>query len=343
MSKSNAKIRFGIVGTGKISGWFISAARRDSRFEARTLVSRDAERGHEYASRWGIPQTCISVSELCADKDIDAVYIATPNSTHHDIAIEAMKAGKHVLCEKPMASNAAEVRDMVRTAEENGVLLMEAMIATVNPNFLIIKENIARVGVLRRYFASYCQYSSRYDALKEGIVANAFRPEYSNGALMDIGVYTIYPMVALFGKPDSIHADALMLPTGVDGQGTATFVYKGMNATVQYSKIADSYLPFEIEGENGCFIADSMHIMRHLEFVPRPAASSGRGPAPVHEDIGVQLEPEEEYTREVTEFISCIQEGRTESGLNKHDYSIWTAEIMDEIRHLTGLVYPADR
>lgn len=76
---------------------------------------------------------------------------------------------------------------------------------------------------------------------------NAFRPELSNGAMMDIGIYTVYPMVVLFGRPKKIDASGIVLSSGADGQGAVNFEYEGMNATVLYSKIANSSLPTEIQ------------------------------------------------------------------------------------------------
>ena len=145
---------------------------------------------------------------------------------------------------------------MIAASEANGVALMEAMKPTLTPNFKALMAALPKAGTLRRYFASYCQYSSRYDKFKEGIVLNAFKPELSNGAMMDIGVYTIYPMVVLFGKPKRVSASGILLSSGVDGQGAVNFEYDGMNATVLYSKIADSYLPTEIEGESGNLTLD---------------------------------------------------------------------------------------
>ena len=108
---------------------------------------------------------------------------------------------------------------MIRVARQNGITLMEAMKSTLTPNFQQLRRHLAEAGCLRRYFASYCQYSSRYDKLKAGIVLNAFNPELSNGAMMDLGVYTVYPLVVLFGRPKRISATGLKLSTGVDGQG----------------------------------------------------------------------------------------------------------------------------
>mgnify|MGYP002948620020 FL=1 len=148
-----------------------------------------------------------------------------------------MSCGKHVLCEKPLSSNAREARAMIEAARRYGVVLMEAMIATLNPNFRIVREQLPRLGTIRRYFASYCQYSSRYDKFREGVVLNAFDPSLSNGAMMDLGVYTVYPMVALFGRPQAVDAQGVVLSSGADGQGAVNFRYEGMNATVLLSLI----------------------------------------------------------------------------------------------------------
>ena len=195
------KIRFGMVGTGFIADWVLAGARQDPRFEAAAICSRNQATADAFAAKHGIPHTFTSLEEMARSPLVDAVYIASPNALHASQSILCMSGGKHVLCEKPLASNAREARAMIEAARRYGVVLMEAMIATLNPNFRIVREQLPRLGTIRRYFASYCQYSSRYDKFREGIVLNAFDPSLSNGAMMDIGVYTVYPMVALFGRP----------------------------------------------------------------------------------------------------------------------------------------------
>ena len=157
---------------------------------------------------------------------------------------------------------------------------------------------------------------------------NAFNPELSNGAMMDIGVYTVYPMVALFGRPLEVEAQGIVLSSGADGQGAVNFRYEGMNATVFYSKIANSSLPSEIQGEEG--------------NLPRPAAASGRGDAPVRHSVGLPLE-KDTYYYEVAEFIDLIEQGRIESTVNSHENSLVTMEIIDQVRRQLGVSYPADR
>lgn len=336
------KVRFGVIGTNNITDWVIAGGREDERFELTAVCSRTQERADEFAAKHGIPHTFTSLEEMAGSDVVDAIYIATPNYCHAQQAVICMNHGKHVLCEKPFASNAAEVREMIAAAERNGVTLMEAMISTLNPNFRIVKEKLEDLGTVRRYFASYCQYSSRYDKFKEGIVLNAFRPELSNGAVMDIGIYTIYPMIALFGRPESIDAKGVVLSSGADGQGAVNFGYEGMNATVLYSKIANSFLPSEIEGEAGNLIIDQIHITRNVDFVPRVPTGQGKSQKDIRQPVGTELD-HSEYYYEIREFIDLVLDGRQESATNSWDTSLATIEVIDEIRRQLGVIYPADK
>ena len=335
------KIRFGVIGTNFITDWVIAGAKQDERFELVAVCSRTQERANEFAAKYDIPYTFTSLEEMAASPLIDAVYIATPNYLQASQSILCMKHGKHVLCEKPMASNAYEVKQMIAASRQYGVTLMEAMKPTLTPNFRVLREALPKAGVIRRYFASYCQYSSRYDKFKEGIVLNAFKPELSNGAMMDIGVYTVYPMVVLFGRPNKISASGVVLSTGTDGQGAVNFEYEGMNATVLYSKIANSSLPTEIEGEDGNFMLDKINQINRVTWQARPVASSGKGPLTPVEDISAVTD-KDEYYYEVAEFINLVQAGKLESEVNSHENSLITIEIIDEVRRQLGVSFLAD-
>ena len=335
------KIRFGVIGTNFITDWVIAGAKQDERFELVAVCSRTQERANEFAAKYDIPYTFTSLEEMAASPLIDAVYIATPNYLHASQSILCMKHGKHVLCEKPMASNAYEVKQMIAASRQYGVTLREAMKPTLTPNFRVLREALPKAGVIRRYFASYCQYSSRYDKFKEGIVLNAFKPELSNGAMMDIGVYTVYPMVVLFGRPNKISASGVVLSTGTDGQGAVNFEYEGMNATVLYSKIANSSLPTEIEGEDGNFMLDKINQINRVTWQARPVASSGKGPLTPVEDISAVTD-KDEYYYEVAEFINLVQAGKLESEVNSHENSLITIEIIDEVRRQLGVSFLAD-
>ncbi|WP_223068181.1 Gfo/Idh/MocA family protein [Paenibacillus caui] len=325
-------IRFGVIGTNWITDRFIEAAVDADGFELSAVYSRTQERAQAFAEKHHIPHTFTDLTAMLKSDTLDAVYIASPNSFHAAQAIECMNHGKHVLCEKPAASNVREVKSMIAAAEANGVVFMEALKTTLLPNFRIIRDNLNKIGPVRRYFASYCQYSSRYDAYKEGNVLNAFKPEFSNGALMDLGVYGIYPMVSLFGKPSGIKATGYMLESGVDGEGSLLATYPEMDGVVMYSKITDSALPSEIQGELGSIVIDKISEPDHVYIRYR----DGR-----KEDISIPTALPT-MTYETAEFLKLIRQGCRESGVNTHACTIAVAEIMDEARRQLGLVYPAD-
>ena len=222
---------------------------------------------------------------------------------------------------------------MIAAAQENKVLLMEAVKSTLLPGFAAIRSQLHKIGPVRRYFANYCQYSSRYDAYKAGKVLNAFNPAFSNGALMDLGIYCLYPLAVLFGKPDAIKATGVMLESGVDGEGSIVLQYAGMDAVVMYSKITHSALPSEIQGEAGSIVMDKISELGQVVIQYRDGTT---------EKISDQPDRPMMYY-EAEEFIRLVQAGQMESAVNSLEASLLVMEIMDEARRQTGLVYPADR
>jgi len=150
---------------------------------------------------------------------------------------------------------------------------------------------------------------------------------------MDIGVYCIYPMVQLFGRPDSIKASGLMLDSGVDGEGSILAHYMEMEGTVMFSKVTNSYIPSEIQGENGSILIDKISEPEKVEIRYR----DGRV-----EDISNLPEHHTMYY-ETKEFIELIKNGSLESTVNTYENSIAVMEILDEARKQIGLKFPADR
>lgn len=326
------KLRLGIIGTNKISDKFAMAAGLLEELEIKSVYSRNEETAEVFANRHCIPLMFTNLTELATCSEIDAVYIASPNSFHAEQAILLMDSGKHVLCEKPMASNSKQVNEMIEAASRNRVILMEAMMTTHHANFKNLENNIHKLGKLRRYFGNYCQYSSRYDAYKEGEVLNAFKPELSNGSLMDIGVYCIHPMVQLFGKPNSIKANALMLESGVDGEGSILFEYDDMLAIAMYSKISDSLLPSEIQGENGSLIIEQINNFNRVKLSLRNGSE---------EDLS-EDQPMDTMYYEISDFVEWVKNNDFERASYYQQVSMHSMECMDEVRRQIGLVYPAD-
>lgn len=326
-------IRFGVIGTNWITDRFLEAAGMTDKFQLTAVYSRTEERGREFAEKYNVAAVFTDAEEMAKSDMIDAVYIASPNSLHKEQSVLFMENGKHVLCEKPIASNVKEAEEMVKTARTYKVTFMEAMKTTFLPNFKNMISHLPRIGKIRRFTASYCQYSSRYDAYKNGTVLNAFDPAFSNGSLMDIGVYCVHPAVVLFGKPLEVKANGLILESGADGEGTVLLRYEDHEAVLMHSKISNSYVPAEIQGEDGSIIMDKIHRTEKVEIRYRDGKI---------EDITVPDEKPAMFY-EIEEFIDLIQQGRIESELNTFERSLAALSVMDEARRQIGLVFPADQ
>lgn len=325
-------VRFGVVGTNWITEAFIAGAKNHKDFQLTAVYSRTDEKAREFAGKYSVNLSFTNLEEMAKSESIDAVYIASPNSLHASQAIIFLENGKHVLCEKAIASNSRELEAMIQTAQENNVVLMEALKSTLMPNFKAVQENLSKIGKVRRYFASYCQYSSRYDAYKEGKVLNAFKPEFSAGSLMDIGIYCIYPAVVLFGEPKSIQANGYVLESGVDGEGSLLLKYEDMDAVIMFSKITNSALPSEIQGEEGNIVIDKISTPERVEIFYRDGRT---------EDLSRQ-QIEDNMFYEAEEFIHLIHAGKTESVNNSLENSRITMKILDEARRQMDVSFPSD-
>ncbi len=255
---SFSDMKIAIVGTNFISDSFIEAAGQVPDVEVTAVYSRREETGGIFAEKHGIKNVFTDYSKMLSDSSLDAVYIASPNICHAEQAAEAMKHGKHVLCEKMMATGLDEFLYMKRTAKETGRVLLEAMRPAHDPAYLIVRDALPRLGKLRRASLEYCQYSSRYDRFKAGILTNAFDPKMKNSALADIGIYPLHTALSLFGMPSTVDSSSVFLENGFEGAGVITLSYPDMLVTVTYSKITDSTLPSVIEGECGSLTIDKI-------------------------------------------------------------------------------------
>lgn len=324
-------MKFAVVGSNFVADWFIQAGKRCEGFELYAVYSRTEARAREYSARHSAPVYYTEFEQLEADPLIDAVYLASPTSCHAEQAIRLMRAGKHVLCEKPMAFNMMQFTDMVHTAEEHHVTLLEAMRSDYSPGFLAVREGLKKLGTIRRASLRFCQYSSRYDNFKHGIIENAFRPDIAGGAVMDIGVYPIHAMIALFGAPHAIRSLVIPLHTGVDGAGSVLFDYGEMLGEVTYSKITDSNLPCEIQGENGNLLFDRITNLSKAEIHYRDGST----------EIVYEQEPDDEMRYEIKAFLhyasSCV--------LPEQELVITRQALvcMDAIRKDAGILFPADK
>lgn len=258
-----------VIGRNFVVDEMLESVRHFPECRLYAIYSRNEETAKAYAQKQGFERIYTDLNEMAADRNIDAVYIASPNRFHEEQAVMMLNAGKHVLCEKPMHKSLEGACNMISAAEKKGVVFMEAMMSAHVPGTYKIMELLPRIGKVRRVNLCFCQYSSRYDKFKQGIVENAFDPTLYNGSFMDLGVYPVSLMLQLFGEPDDIISKAVFLPGSIDGQGTMICSYPEMTATLQWSKITQGYVCSDIQGENGSIIIDRVSKPTNLTLILR--------------------------------------------------------------------------
>ena len=233
------------------------------------------------------------------------------------------------MCEKPMASNLKEAEEMFSEAEKQNLILLEGMRSIYAPSFEKMLPYMESLGKIRRATLQYCQYSSSYDNYKRGIIENAFKPELSNGALMDIGVYVVACMIRLFGAPVSIKASGIKLSNGVDGAGTILMEYPDMIGEAIYSKITDSAMPSQIQGEDASMLVQEIENIKDLRIVRKGVVQS------IHFEQSDNI-----LNYETQEFIKMIKTGM---GWEKsREITLETMKVLDEARRQLHIVFPAD-
>ena len=328
--KETDMIRFGMIGTGKIAEKFWQANRYGKDFELTAVYSRTLERARQFGFQKGQLQYFDDLEAFANSDCIDAVYVASPNCCHYEQVMTLLKAGKHVLCEKPMASNLEQAQEMFAEAEKQNLILLEGMRSIYAPSFQKMIPYMETLGTIRRATLQYCQYSSRYDNYKRGIVENAFKPELSNGALMDIGVYVVSCMIRLFGAPKSIKASGVKLHNGVDGAGTILMEYPDMIGEAIYSKITDSAMPSQIQGEDASMLIQEIENVKDLRIVRKGVVQS------IHFEQSDNI-----LNYETQEFIKMIKTGM---GWEKSkEITLETIKVLDEARKQLHIVFPADK
>ena len=325
-------LKIGMIGTNFISDDFCAAAAQVPGAELSAVYSRKQETGDAFAARHGIPQVYTDYDEFL-DSGLDAVYVASPNFAHCAQTLKALNHKKHVLCEKVMAVNEQEVRSMIDCARQNNVVLLEAMRPDFDPAYDLIEQNLPRIGKLRRATFEFCQYSSRYDSFREGIIQNAFNPELGNAAVMDIGVYCIHSLVRLFGAPKNVKAFSTKLSNGFDGSGIVLLEYEDMTAEAVYSKIAVSVNPSVLQGEDGSIMID---------YISKPESVSLRLRESARDTLAGGAIEKLPYTPvknnmifEIQEFLKLVEKKEADHKYLKH--SLDTIRVLDEVRRQTGI------
>lgn len=265
-------IRIGIVGTSTISERLAEAVAEVDGVEVSRVASRDPRRAREFADAVGAPAIAVGLDDLLAAADVDAVYLASPNALHAEQVRTAVDAGIPVLVEKPAVLTATDWDAAVAHARSRDVVLLEAMRTAYDPGLAAVRDALPRLGTLRRVSLRYEKRSARYDHVLAGEQTNIFDPALGGSALRDLGVYPLHALVRLFGTPRSIHGVRVGIASGTDGLGSALAAYDGFVADVAWSKITDTALPSEIQGETASLSIDAIDAPRRLTITPRDAA-----------------------------------------------------------------------
>jgi predicted dehydrogenase len=204
-------VRWGIISTAHINRLVIPPAHASDKVELIGVASREQARAEAYAREWGIERAYGSYEALLQDDDIEAVYISLPNTMHCEWSIRSVEAGKHVLCEKPMSRDPAEVEQAFDAAERADRLLMEAFMYRHSPQTKRLAQLVSEgaVGQLRVVRSAFS-----YSLFDEGNIR--LRTDVDGGSLMDVGCYCVSGSRLLAGEPESVFGYAYVGPTGTD-------------------------------------------------------------------------------------------------------------------------------
>jgi len=215
-------VRLGIVSTAHINRLVIPGAQASDKVELVAVASRDQARAEEYARQWGIERAYGSYNALLEDPDIDAVYISLPNTLHCEWSIKAVKAGKHVLCEKPLSRHLEDVEQAFDAAERNDRLLTEAFMYRHNPQTKRLEELVREgaIGELRVVRSAFSY--SLYDA--DNI---RLRPDVEGGSLMDVGCYCVSGSRLLGGEVERVFGQAYVGASGTDWVFAGAMRFRG--------------------------------------------------------------------------------------------------------------------
>jgi predicted dehydrogenase len=219
------KLRFGILGTGNIANQFAAGVLKSARCEVAAVGSRSAESAAAFARQFEVAAAHGSYDALIADPNVDAIYVSTPNSGHREWTIRSLRAGKHVLCEKPFAMDAAEAEEMFDESARAGRVLVEAFMYLSHPQTLAYVDAIRRgaIGELNLIRSAFCYATKKID----GNVR--FVRNLGGGALMDVGCYCVSLARLLFAaEPTGISATAnFHEPSSVDDLTSAVLTFPG--------------------------------------------------------------------------------------------------------------------
>ena len=299
-------VRWGVLSTAKIGiDKVIPATAAAERCEVVAIASRDLERARAAASELGIARAFGSYEDLLADPDVDAVYNPLPNHLHAEWTIAAARAGKHVLCEKPLATTSADAERMIQACEAEGVLLMEAFMYRLHPTWEAVTSLVAsgRIGELKTVQSWFSYFND-----DPGDIRNLV--ETGGGALYDIGCYCVNLSRMLFGaEPERVGGSVLRDPVmGIDVLTSGILDFGDVVATFTCSTRAEPDQRVHIYGTDGRI---SIEIPFNIppDRPTRVFVTAGGDP-PVRPETEVfTFDPANEYTIQAERFAAAVLDG----------------------------------
>jgi len=322
-------IRWGVVGPGAIATGFADAMQLTDGGTIVAVASRSAERAAAFGDRYAIPARYGDYQSLAADPDVDVVYVATPQSRHEPDTLTFLRAGKHVLCEKPFALNARQAATMVEAARSRGLFLMEAIWSRFLPAYRSLVEVIGE-GRIGEPLLVEADFGFRHPMEPEH---RLFDLALGGGGLLDLGIYPLQLCSLLLGTPEQVVADGVVGETGVDEMVAAVLRHRGGKLGVVKASIRVAMsCTARISGTEGCIdLPAFMHCPTSLTVTTRTGAERIDGS---HEGNGLQFEIEEVHR--------CLAEGATESAVMPLEETRALAGTLDTIRAQVGVVYPGE-
>ena len=312
-------LRWGIIGTGLIAKRFAA----DLSFTDEGIIvavgSRSQVTADAFGAEFGIANCYDSYEALVADRDVDAVYVATPHPMHHANGMLALEHGKHVLIEKAFTMTAAQARDLVSSARSKNLFLMEAMWTRFLPHVIAIRELLAQ-GALGEIVAVSADHGQWF---VEDPAFRLFAPELGGGALLDLGVYVVSWASMILGTPELVTATITPAFTGVDGETSMVFRYKsGAQSILTCTSMAATPVRASIVGKDARIeVEGRFYEPSSFTLVPR-----------VGEPKRFEFEHEGRGLRhQAIEVARCVADGRIESSIMPLDETVSIMETMEKV------------
>jgi len=337
-------MKIGIIGAGGIVNVFLKTVKEIKEIELMAICSRPGSKDklQSLCDVHGIAACYEDATDMLENADIDTVYIGTPNNTHYAYAKQALLAGKNVINEKPFASNLVEAKELQKLALDNNLNIFEAVTTRFFPNTKKIKEELKNLGKIKIANLNYSQYSSRYDAFREGNITPTFSPEFSGGALMDINVYNVNFAALMFGRPEKVHYFA-NVEHNIDTSGVLVLEYEGFKVVCVGAKDSKSPLSATIQGEDGCIdIRSSVNELNEFRIILNKNYPGGRVSDNDGEIFNLHQNSNAMYY-ELMEMNEIVKTGNYDRMKELLEISIITMEILTEARKSAGIVFPSDK